>query len=160
MAILMALITSMGGPLNTAMQATGDIKLFQIVVSIIMCCDIPLAYYFLTLGVEPYLVTGVSIFTSILCLFAKLIILKRQIKYNLWNFIVTVVCKNVLVAAVIFILFNFLSAYIPSSFAGFLLLCILSVVLNGAIIYTLGFDSSERKLIGSMMKSMIKKVSN
>lgn len=159
MAIVMALITSMGGPLNTAMQATGDIKLFQIVVSIIMCCDIPLAYYLLTIGIEPYLVTGVSIFTSIICLFAKLIILKRQIKYNLWNFIVSVVCRNMLVAVVVFILFKILSAYIPSSFAGFLLLCILSVVLNGAIIYALGFDSSERKLIGSLMKSMIKKVS-
>lgn len=160
MAIVMALITSMGGPLNTAMQATGDIKLFQIVVSIIMCCDIPLAYLFLTFGIEPYLVTGVSIFTSILCLFAKLYLLKRQIEYDLGNFILSVVCRNAIVAVAIVILFVLISDYIPLSFAGFLLLSVLSLVLNGAIIYFVGFDSSERKLIGSMMKSMMKKVSN
>lgn len=160
MAIVMALITSMGGPLNTAMQATGDIKLFQIIVSIIMCCDIPLAYLFLTFGIEPYLVTGVSIFTSIICLFAKLLLLKRLIEYDLGKFIVSVVCRNTIVAVVIVILFVYLSDYIPMSFAGFLLLCVLSIVLNGAIIYFVGFDSSERKLVCTMMKSMMKKLSN
>lgn len=158
MSIMMNLIISMGGPLNTAMQATGNIKLFQIVVSIIMFFDIPLAYWFLTLGVEPYLVTGVSIFTSILCLFAKLIILRRQVEYNFSHFVVSVVFRNILVATIIITLFMYLSNMIPMTFIGLILLCILSVVINCIVIYLIGFESSERKFIREILDQAIKKI--
>lgn len=157
MAIIMALITSMGGPLNTAMQATGDIKIFQIVVSIIMCLDIPLAYYLLHLGIEPYIVTSVSIFTSILCLFAKLIILRLQVRYNIIKFIISVVFRNLLLATIIIFLFIHLSMYIPVTFLGFILLCFMSVVLNSVIIYVLGFEPLEREMIKHMVNQVVNK---
>ena len=157
MAIIMALITSMGGPLNTAMQATGNIKIFQIVVSIIMCLDIPLAYYFLQLGIEPYIVTSVSIFTSILCLFAKLIILRLQVRYNMIKFIILVVFRNLLLATIVIFLFIYLSIYIPETFLGLILLCFLSVVFNSVIIYILGFETSERQMIKYMITQVVNK---
>ena len=146
MAVIMALIASMGGPLNTAMQATGNIKKFQIVVSIIMLCDIPLSYYLLSLYIEPYLVTSVSIFTSIICLFAKLIILKQQISFNLSRFLVSVVLRNIIVAVIVIAALYYIEKFIPDSFVGFVLLYALSVVLSGVVIYLIGLDKNERVL--------------
>lgn len=157
MGISMALITSMGGPLNTAMQATGDIKLFQIVVSIIMFCDIPFAYYFLNLGIEPYLVTGVSIFTSILCLFAKLLILRRQIRYNLGGFLLNVVFKNICVGATIIIIFTYINKIIPQTFLGFVVLCLLSLVFTSILIYCIALDSNERSICVALLNKIIRK---
>ena len=160
MAVSMALVTSMDGTLNTAMQATGNIKVFQITVSIIMCLDIPLAYFLLSLGVEPYLVTGVSIFTAILCLFVKLIILRRQVPYNLSEFIGSIVCKNIAVFIIVILIFSTLSSIIPKSTMGFCMLGVLSFVINVVIIYLIGLNISERKMFVSMISYTIKRIKN
>ena len=153
-------MTSMDGTLNTAMQATGNIKVFQITVSIIMCLDIPLAYFLLSLGVEPYLVTGVSIFTAILCLFVKLIILRRQVPYNLSEFIGSIVCKNIVVFIIVILIFSTLSSIIPKSTMGFCMLGVLSFVINVVIIYLIGLNISERKMFVSMISYTIKRIKN
>ena len=160
MAVSMALVTSMDGTLNTAMQATGNIKVFQITVSIIMCMDIPFAYLFLSLGIEPYLVTGVSIFTAILCLFAKLIILRKQVYYNISEFIFSIVCKNFILSTLIIFIFLHLSHYIADSLLGFITLCFLSVAVNTPIIYVLGLKKSEREIIHSMIEQIISRFKN
>lgn len=159
MAISMALVTSMDGTLNAAMQATGNIKVFQITVSIIMCLDIPLSYILLSLGIEPYLVTGVSIITAILCLFAKLIILRKQVFYNVSEFILTIICKNIFIAIIIMSIFTALSNYILDTTLGFCLLVFLSFVINTVIIYFIGFNASERKMFISMVSYTIKRIS-
>ena len=160
MAVSMALVSSMDGTLNTAMQATGNIKVFQITVSIIMCLDIPLSYILLSLGIEPYLVTGVSIITAILCLFAKLIILRKQVYYNINEFIFTIVCKNFILSALVILIFWGLSHLITESLLGFISLCVLSVAINGPIIYVLGLKESERRILLSMMEQIISRLKN
>lgn len=152
MSIIMTLIISMGGPLNTAMQATGNIKTFQIVVSFIMICDIPLAYYLLTLNIEPYLVTGISILTSILCLLAKLVLLRRLVPFNVSKFLISVVFRNTLVAIIVLAVFYYLETIIPVSFTGFIVLCFLSVAINGLIVYLVGLEKREREMFIEMVK--------
>lgn len=158
MAIIMTLINSMGGTLDTAMQATGNIKLFQIVVSIIMLLDLPLAYCLLLFDIEPYMVTSVSIFTSLFCLFAKILLLHRLIDFNLSHFFVSVVLRNAIVAVIMLGLFVEISQVIPMTFWGLVLLCILSLLLNGVVIYIIGLESSERKIMIDMIQMIIIKV--
>lgn len=158
MAISMSLVTSMDGTLNTAMQATGDIKLFQIIVSIIMICDIPLSYILLTVGVEPYLATGVSIFTAFICLFAKLVLLNRLVKYNVGEFIISVVLRNMIVAAIVITIFITIEKIIPENFIGLLILCVLSLIINGVAIFLIGLSSDDKKIVWSMMKQFSKKL--
>lgn len=157
LSIIVALITSMGGPLNTAIQATGNIKVFQIVVSVIMFADVPLSYYLLTKNVEPYLVTFVTILTSIICLFVKLLILRTQLKYDFLGFVISVVIRNAIVATLVIALFIYLSELIPMTFIGLVLICFLSVVLNGFIIYFIGLDISERVMFYKIIKTIIVK---
>lgn len=158
MAISMSLVTSMDGTLNTAMQATGKIKIFQIVVSVIMCCDIPLVYLLLTIGIEPYFATGVSIFTAVLCLFTKLFLLHKQIHYNLGHFLVSVVFRNFFVAAIVIMTFYHISKLFPETFAGFIMMSLLSFVLNGGLVFFIGMEYSERKMIISMFRYGLKKM--
>ena len=159
LALAMSLITSMGGPLNTAMQATGNIRMFQIVVTIIMCLDIPLAYLLLQQGILPYLVTIVSVVTAFLCLIAKLLLLKRLIPYNVGQFVKSIVLKNFLLAAVMIPLFFVIARYIPSTIWGLLVICGLSVVLYGVVIYVFCTEKWERNFLQAYLKKFITKFS-
>lgn len=146
MALSMNLITSMDVPLNTAMQATGDIKLFQIVVSIIMCCDIPLAYFFLNLGIEPYLVTGVSIFTALLCFISKLFLLKRFIDYSISYFVKEVVIPNLIIIILCVPVIYMIGNYLPDSFLGFLVLLLSSFSLLFLLVFCIAMNKMEKDL--------------
>lgn len=157
MAVGMSLVTSMGGSLNTAMQATGNIKLFQIVVAIIMCCDIPLSMILLDYGIAPYLVTGVSILTAFLCLFAKLIILRKLVKYNLLNFVWNVVLKNILIAILSLYLLYTLSKHIPDSFIGLVIICLFSIIITITIICFIGLEKWEKLVVKKYITKLKRK---
>ena len=156
MVLAMNLVTSMGGPLNTAMQATGNIKKFQIVVSVIMCCDIPLAYLLLSFEVEPYLATGVSVFTACLCLIAKLCILHELVAYNIKDYIISVILRNALIMFLGILTLNFVNQLMPYSFIGLLLLCITTVIVYAFIVLAIGLEKWERNIVKEKVIKIIK----
>lgn len=157
LALCMSLITSFGGALNTAMQATGNIKLFQIVVSIIMCLDIPAAYWLLNIGIEPYLVTSVSIVTSFLCLVAKLLLLRRLVRYNVRDFAYNCILRCFLIAGLVFPGYYYISNELPETFISFILLCLISVMSCGILIVAFGLERWERNYLKSYIINILKK---
>lgn len=158
MVIAMVMITSMGEPFNTAMQATGNIKKFQIVVSIIMCCDIPLSYILLKVGVEPYWATGVSIVSAFVCLIAKAILLYELVKYDIKDYMLKVVFKNLMISILAIPFFFYVSTILPKTFVSLLLMCILSIVVYAPIIILFGMDKTERNFVSLVIKKYIKKI--
>lgn len=77
LALITALINVMSPPLTTALQATGNIKVFQIVICIIMLCELPFSYFILYTGGKPYMVMYPSIFVISIGLSARFLILKK-----------------------------------------------------------------------------------
>lgn len=152
LALIMSIISSMGNALNTAMQATGNLKLFQIVVSIIMCIDVPLAYLLLRSGIDPYMVICISIITSFICLIAKLLLLRKLVSFSVMMFAGEVIIRSMAVGVVGYGIINYISKSIPVSFVGFLLLCIITLLVYSAVILALGTNKSERTLIRNIFK--------
>ena len=147
LALLMSLVTSMGGPLTTAMQATGNIRLFQIVVTIIMCLDIPFSYFLLVEGIEPYLVTAVSVVTAFFCLIAKLVLLNRLVPFDIKSFFVNVVAKNIVIALTIIPILSIIANIIPLTFGGFIIICFMSIAVYGGVIWLCCLDNREKDMI-------------
>ncbi len=154
LALLMSLVTSMGGPLTTAMQATGNIRLFQIVVTIIMCLDIPFSYFLLLQGIEPYLVTGVSVVTAFLCLIAKLVLLNRLVPFDLKSFLINVVVKNIVLASILIPVLSIIASNIPQTFGGFFIICCMSFALYGVVIWLFCLEPREREMIYILINKM------
>lgn len=132
--LIMGLINSMFGPLVTAMQATGKIKVFQITIALIMTIDLPVSYLFLKAGVSPYSVMYVAIATAFIGLIARAILLNQLIKIDLKDFIFTIVIKNVFIFLIILIPIELLSDLIPQNFIGLICLCIISILWSIIII--------------------------
>ncbi|MDE6791508.1 MAG: lipopolysaccharide biosynthesis protein, partial [Muribaculaceae bacterium] len=80
--LLIALIDSLANPLVTALQAIGKIRKFQLVISAIMICNIPIAWVWLWLGGKPYSVMFVLILTALIALASRLILLHEQIIFS------------------------------------------------------------------------------
>lgn len=80
-----ALIDSMASPIVTALQATGRIKRFQIIISVIMVANIPLAWVWLKCHADPYAVVYVTIITSAVGLAGRLALLRELVPFDLWG---------------------------------------------------------------------------
>lgn len=152
LAIGMSLIDSMAGTLTTAMQATGKIRNFQIVISLVMFLNLPLCYLFLKSGYGPVSVMWVAIFTSFLGLGCRLWLLNRLIPFPVWSFIRTVVIKNISIFFVTLGLLYFISFAVPENFIGLLVICLCSVVLSFLSIYFIALDKAEKDFCKRKLK--------
>lgn len=145
--LIMSLIDSMVSPVTTALQATGHIKWFQIIISIIMLANIPLAWIWLKLEANPYIVLYVSIFTSAVALIARLILLHNQVTFSYREFLLKVICRIIPV----FILSGasawWLYSLVSHSLTGLFAYASISVTIIVAIIFILGLETSERRVL-------------
>ncbi|WP_455633033.1 MATE family efflux transporter, partial [Parabacteroides sp.] len=154
-ALWAAVINSMAGPLVTAMQATGRIMLFQIVICLVMMCEMPLSYLVLRLGYEPYYIMFASILVVFVGLFARILLLKRLVPdYSLGYFTLNIIAKNLLVILVCYALSAFVKGYFDDNFMNLVLTSFVSFVMTLLIIYGLGIGKQERAFINAKILAL------
>lgn len=157
--ILFSLCESLSGTLITLMYATGNIKNYQIVVGGLQLLNLPLSYICLKLGSPSEVIFIIAIGISLLCMLARLIMLKLQAALSITFFLKQVLLNTSLVAFSAIILPYIFSAIIPTSFFNFILLCIISFISTVMAILFVGCVKNERKVIYSKIKNIYNKIS-
>ena len=145
--LIVTLINSITGPVATAIQAKGKIKLFQTIILGITLLDIPISYIVLKSGYPPYTVMYISILTELIALIARIWILNALIPMHISNFTIEVIGRSLLVFILAAIIPTGLSQYIPDTFTGFILICIITVSSTTIVLLTVGLKTAERSLI-------------
>ena len=145
--IMITAIDAMSTPLMTAIHATGNNRLYQICVGMIMIMTLPISYVFLKMGSSPVAVFLVSLCLSIISLFVRLLIASKQTGLPFARYAVQVVFRSILVAGMACILPWYLHGILDSSVLSTVLVCVVSVVSVLFFAYLLGFDSEERRKI-------------
>lgn len=142
--IINVLIDCISGPLMTAAQASGKIKLYQSAVGGLLILNLPVSYLFLKVGFQPQVTMYISIGISILALMLRLLILKNLVKLKLENFFYQVVLKITVVsfiAVVIPLLFYIL---MDTSIHRFIIVVLTAIVSSLNVIFFLGLSSEEK----------------
>lgn len=152
--IAASLIDTFSGPLMTAAQATGYIRLYQSVVGGVLLFNLPVSFLFLHWGYPPESVLITSVGLSVVALVARLLIISPLIELPK-----TVFLSKVLGRAVTVALTAGTGAYllVPSS-TGSLINLIQGAALLGVIslvaVWLLGLSSIEKKQIIYLMKNI------
>jgi len=81
--IIETLISSLNAGIPAAIQATGNIKWYQIVVNTVFLLSLPIAFYLLKAGFEPYSVQYTYIAVSILVFFIRQYMLKNVVHFDI-----------------------------------------------------------------------------
>jgi O-antigen/teichoic acid export membrane protein len=158
LALVMALIDSMAGPLVTAMQATGRIRNFQIIIAGIMLINLPVSYLILRLGGNPYSVMYVAIFTSLLGLVVRAILLNSLIRIQLKTYLKSVIIKCFSVISLSVLIPFYVSFHIKDNFYGLLLICIISVLSVAFTIFFVGLNRKEQIYVAKRIGIFIDKL--
>lgn len=151
--LLLSLIECVVSPITTSIQATGMIKKFQIVISMIIIANIPISWVCLKVGGNPYTVMIVSIGLSIIALMARLMILHELVRFSYRKFVKEVYARTIpciIVAGIASFCYFYLVA---PNLSGLIIFGISSILTNVVLIYLMALSNSERLFINRKIKT-------
>ncbi len=135
--------------LNMSSQASGNVKLFQIVESLTLLLIIPLGFVELKLGMSPNIVLLTQVSLSLLAIFFRLKVLRKNINFNTHKFVLKVLIRSVPVV-LCYVLIYIISFYIipeTHSFTCNIVQILFIFILSIFIAYFLGLSSGEKSQI-------------
>ena len=154
--ILFSLLDALQGPLWVSVQATGKIRNYQILMSVIILANLPISYLFLRMGYVPEVVLTIRCLLNFLILFIRLWYLRRLYGFPVCRYLQEVVGRVIMVTTVVYPI-----VYLPLGTMGFvwkiILLGIISFLMDGWAMYYLGLDYKERKLLMTQLKKIYEK---
>lgn len=155
--MLGALIETLSGPLWVTIFAIGKIKIYQIVISIILLCNLPLSYIGAKMGMPPYGMYFIRIVLFLVALVTRLVFLSKYIKFDSMLFIRKVILPLLFISLCMF------GVYLISKYYNFSAISFQQLILQtiGYLIFILvlsfvfGLSNNERKLLINKLKSFI-----
>lgn len=154
--LINALIESLCYPIIAAVQATGKVKMFQIVVGGIVLLNFPIVWIALILGGSCIVVMVVDILLTIAALFVRVLLSKKLIELPLVIFFKEVcmpVCSVTLLSLVGALVFYLL---LPRTFIASCCVIVMTVFCTGALCFFLGLTSLEKNYLISILKNKLK----
>lgn len=151
--IVNALVEVINNPLVAGLQATGRIKCYQMVASIIGMLNLPISYLCLLLGFLPEVTFYVSICLAVICWFPRFALCKKYYSLDISKFVIYVVIRCWIIALLgCYIGCNIVS-YLNDmhTFVGLLLSSAGVVAVVILLIFVFGITPNERKVISSLL---------
>ena len=142
--ICISLIYTTANPCVIANQATGKVKIYQMVVGGILLLILPISYVVLKLGAPAYSVFIVHFCIESVAQFSRMYMLRNLIHLPLWQYMKNIYIPIVSTVAIAIILPIFVRMQVAEGWLRFLAVgftCVLSV---GASSYFIGFTKQER----------------
>lgn len=158
--VVVAMIDAISNPLMTLVQATGKVKLYQLLIGSLLLLNLPISWVLLKLGFSPEYTMYVAIILSFLSLLARLLVLKWVVDFPVIAF-----CKNTLLRMIISTAFCYLVAFLGKmyiyncrhSLLSLLISIFTIVIINSVALVVVGFNKGERAGIKQISYSIFKK---
>ncbi len=155
MMVIFGCIDALSSPLWNSIQATGKIKTYQIVISLIILMTLPLAYVMLRCGCLPQYVLMGKVMVNMLTHFTRIILLKNMIRLPVRSYLhqtlflpIIVVIISLPVPIFLSIQYNGLKLLLLSTLA--------SVVIISISVVFIGCTKVERSFMMAQMLKIIR----
>ena len=155
--IVFSLCETLSNPLVTVMLATGKIRNYQIVVGGLQLLNLPIAYLLLRWGLFPEVIMVVAISLSLVCLVARLLMLRTMIGLSIRRYLREVVLNILFVVAIAVVLPLVMGGVAASSWLRFLLSCATCMACAMTSVYFLGCNRQERQFVSEKSRQFVKR---
>ena len=154
LSFIASICTLLGNTLVTAQYATGDIKRYQIVITIFGAWVFPLTWLAFALGGGPswtYIVYSAVYFVLV---FVRIYLVKDMIHMPWQRYVKEVLVRGAVVAAISVIVPLLIYLNMPPTILRFILVWLVSLIISSIVIYWVGMDAVERAGIKNMISRL------
>ena len=156
--ICSCMIDALSAPLWYSVQAIGNIKMYQMMVSAIIIINLPVSYIFLAYGFPPTSALFVRIALNVITHVFRIIYLKRKISLDIKKYLYNVIIPSLVCTFIVIPIPLISYRYIDSSNIYNVLLIILLTVLQSVIlIYVFGLNKQEKSSVNNKLVAVISK---
>ena len=146
--MIVSILYTVTGTVTTALQATGEIKWFQIGICIIMLLELPIGYILLAYSYPPYCALYPGILTGIVAIFFRIYLLKRYIpECNISHYLFEVFFRNMVIGFVTWIISDYIHSFFPDTFFTVIITSLISMTILLVLVFSFGLSSIERSMI-------------
>lgn len=145
--LLILLIDSSANPLMVAAAATGRIRLYQTVIGGTLLLILPISYFILKQGGEPWSVFFVHLFICLCAYVIRLIIIKSLIEFELKEFIRQVIVRCLIVVLLSMVIPVALHSYMSTEIGNSFIIIITCIVCSSIVSFLVGLDNHERTTV-------------
>ena len=154
--LLSALFRVVFGGTDKFIQASGKIKWFQIISSLLELLCIPISFLLFHLGFAPYTIIIVYIISSLLCCISTFFLMKRLLGFNVGSYMKMVykpVGMVIICVAIYVVLYCCLPIYssVIKLFGIFF-----SIIIVAIIVYFVGMNEKEKGLVKDFVSKLTK----
>ena len=143
--------------MNTAIQATGKIRNYQILTGMMLLLNIVITYVVFRMGASPAFAYVVSILVNVCIVMANLYYSKKLVGLSVWTFVHEVFYKTVMIFVFSICLPIVIQIMLPSSIWRLSLVVITSLIVTSCFIYSIGLNKNERLFILQAIGSRVRK---
>ena len=149
LAMISLLIDSISGSIMIGIQATGKIKMYQIIIGTTILLDMPITYLVLSVWDRPEYSFFVTIGITFSTLFLRFFFLKKLINIRVVDFIKNVLFKIILVSSLSILALYIYNNYfeITEKWFSVIFSSIFTLIINISLITLFGFDKAEKILL-------------
>ena len=155
--IIYSLIDSIQAPFWIGINSTGNIRTYEIWLSIVLFLNIPFSYFALKMGLPAYSVLLVRVLLNLLTAIFRTIQVKVQLQFPLRTYLLNVVLRVLAVTAASCIIWHIIpDGSICDSLLHFGLLYVAASASVAILIMLVGFSREDRTMIISFIRKRLK----
>lgn len=158
--LVVLLIDPLCDPIDRSIQATGKIRTYQVVEGGLLLLIVPISYFILKQGGEPYSVFVVQIIVAYIVQIVRLFIVCPQIKMSKRVYFKRVLFRVALVAIASSVIPLIIYNLLPQTLFSFLLVVITSVISVMVVSFFLGLTTKERFFVMDKCQKFFSRISN
>ncbi len=155
--LLIALVESIGNPIMATIQATGNIKWYQIIVGSLLLFNLPISYVLLRLGYPPQSTMVAGVVIALVSHFARILFMRKQVGMSIRAYIKEPLLAILIVSLSSIVIPSILHITLQEGLLRFLFVGVTSVLFSTLSMFYLGFTKSERIVLRDMIKAKFSK---
>lgn len=157
--IIATAFETLSAPLWTLIGASGQVKFYQIFVSVIILLDIPLVWIALELGFSPPVVFWINSIVSFAAYIFRLVYARKTLYFSMKAYCVKVIFPCLLITIMASPVLYLLSS-IGSSGITSIAIMLFSAFIIVMMIYVFGLEKEERSFVRNILASKFLKLRN
>ena len=155
--MLSSIVTTLGNTQVTACMATGNIRKYSIVITLVGSLVFPLSWLVYSIGCSAEFTYYICIVVYMAVLITRLFIMRDLLKFPPMMFIRNVLCKIIVITIVAIILPLILYYYMDATLTRLLLIIVSSLVSVCFAVYMVGINKDERGYVKKVLYNFVKK---
>ena len=156
--LMLSMADAISIPLQFVNQANGRVKVYQLTVGSLQMLNFPVSYVLLYFGAPPESTVTAAVMISIICLGARLLILRHTISFPIRAFLKRAIVPVLAVTLLSVPLPMWLSMLEMPKWVGLIACCGGCVVCSLAAVWCVGLGKADRRLVIEKLGAVIAKI--